>query len=156
MDVTSILLQPELINPIIMWACYIVIPGFVGAYASDFIKTLRHEEMKVSLIRVILATVLSCVINFIFVEWLIEINRKALIPFICFVLGLLGFELLHGLSTIDNIVALLSRLSKVLTFIMDVLEQANEVRKLAATKRGKRGVEKDAGNTKSDNPDQDG
>jgi len=150
MEAHDILFQPDLISPVIMWVCFIIMPGFVGAYASDYIKKLKHEEMKVSLIRVILATVIACIITFIFMDWLIEINRKPVIPFITLVLGLLGFELLHGLSSINNIVALLKKLSKVLTHIVDMIDQVNEARKLIAAKRGKKDGEQDAEGSDTD------
>jgi len=144
-------IQLDLINPIITWVCFIIIPGFVGAYASDYLKTLKNEEMKVSLVRVILATAISCVITFIFLDWLIEINRKPVVPFVTLVLGLLGLELLHGLSSIDNIVGFLKKLSNMLTAVLHLAGQVNEVRKLTALNEKKdRDGEQDAENQNQD------
>jgi len=127
--------QMEWVNELIKWTVYIVLPALVGSYASDYFKTLKQEEMRISFRRVILASAIAVAISFIFLDRLMLADRRAILPIISLVLGLIGFELLHGLSSIDNMVALLRKISTLLSPILTLIRQVNEVRTLAATQK---------------------
>jgi uncharacterized protein YacL len=162
MDFNEMFAQQELVNQFITWMVFIILPAFAGSYASDYLKTLKHQEMKISLVRILLSAVIACIIAFIFVDWLIEINKKPILPFATFVLGMLGFEILHGFSSLDNMVALLKKLTKVMAPIVTIVGQINEVRKMSAKLEAqKKDGETDAGEqgspeTGTDNQDKNG
>jgi len=124
--------QLEWVNEFIKCTVYIVLPALVGSYASDYFKTLKQEDIRISFRRIILAAAIAVVITFIFLDWLIYTNRRALLPLVSLVFGLLGFELLYGLSSIDNMVTLLKKISSLLNPIFLLIRQINEVRILTS------------------------
>jgi len=147
--INDIMEQQHVIHPVIKWLCLIVIPAFVGSYGSDYLMTLKHENMKVSVIRILLAMALSFAITFALLDILLEINKMPLIPLISLILGLLGFELINGLSSIENILVLLKKLSDVLSSFTTVIRHLNEARKTHAKPEQKGVGESDAGNIKN-------
>lgn len=127
--------QMEWINGLINWAVFIILPAFVGSYASDYFKTLKQEDMKISFRRVILASAIAIAVSAIFIEWIIYTDRREILLFVNLILGLLGFELLYGLSSIDNMITLLKKLSSLIKPITTLIRQINEVRAMTAVNK---------------------
>ena len=127
----------ERINEIITWVVYIILPAFVGGYASDYFKTISHEKMKISIKRVLLAAVIATIISFALLDFINMAERMALLAFISLVLGMIGFEILYGMSSIDNMVILLKKLSSLLGPIFVLMGQINELRAIAIKQKSK-------------------
>lgn len=120
--------QLETVNHLMIWTVYMILPAFVGSYASDYFKTLKKDEIKISLNRIVLATVIAVIISQVFMEWFLDSGRRAILPFVSLVFGLLGFELLHGLSSIENMVTLIKNISKLISPISSLINQIHELR----------------------------
>lgn len=132
MEIYTIVANLELFNSLILWVVYIILPAFVGSYASDYFKSLNQEELRLSIKRILLATVIAVIITQLFLDWMIYTERRAILPFTSLVLGLLRFELLHGMSSLDNMVALIKRLSKLVSPMIALVRQINEARSVLA------------------------
>lgn len=137
--------QMEWINGLINWAVFIILPAFVGSYASDYFKTLKQEDMKISFRRVVLASTIAIAISAIFLNWIIYTNRREILLFVNLVLGLLGFELLYGLSSIDNMITLLKKISALINPITTLIRQINEVRAMTTKKEQSKSIEDTSG-----------
>jgi len=135
MELYTVIENLELFNDIILWVVFIILPAFVGSYASDYFKTLSKENMRLSIKRIFLATVIAVIITQVFLDWLIYTDRRAILPFTSLVLGLLGFELLHGMSSLENMVSLIKRLSLLISPIVGLIRQVNEVRSVLASQK---------------------
>ena len=125
------------INEIITWIVYIILPAFVGGYAGDYFKTISHKNMKISITRVLLAAVIATIISLALLDFINMAERMALLAFISFILGMLGFEFLYGMSSIDNIVVYLKKISSLLSPIIALAGQINELRALALKQKQK-------------------
>lgn len=115
------------LNNIIILIVYIVLPSFVGSYASDYIKTLRQQNIKVNFKKAILSSIITIIIVRSFLDWILYIDRRELLPLISLIIGLLGFEILYGFSSLDNIVILLKRVSLIIGRIINIVKQISEL-----------------------------
>lgn len=135
MEVYTTIVNVEMFNSLILWVVYIILPAFVGSYASDYFKSLNQEALRLSMKRILLATVIAVIITKLFLEGMIDAQRRAMLPFICLVLGLLGFELLHGMSSLENMIGLIKQLSKLIVPLIVLAREINEVRGLLVTQK---------------------
>ena len=131
----SFYLEQELVNEIITWVVYIVLPAFAGSFASDYFKTLKQENMRISLIRVVLASVLAIIISLVLLDHFSSlVERKGLIAFASIIFGLLGFEIMYGLSSIENMAALIKKITALFSPIFALARQINELRAVTSSR----------------------
>ena len=119
------------VNEIITWVVYIILPVFVGGYASDYFKTVSQKNMRISINRVLLAAVIATIISLALLDFINMAERLALLAFISLVLGMVGFEFLYGMSSFDNMVVLLKKITSLFSPILSLAGQINELRAFA-------------------------
>ena len=127
--------EQETVNELITWVVYIVLPAFAGSFASDYFKTLKQDNMRISLIRVVLASVIAIIISLVLLDHFLNLTeRRALVAFISIIFGLLGFEILYGLSSIENMVVLIKKVTALFSPIFALAKQVNELRTFTSNK----------------------
>ena len=98
--------------------CIVLLLAFVGSVAKDYIAAFNGEH-KLSIVRILLSTVTACLIIMVFSNFLIDnLGIKGLVG-VSFFAGLIGFELLQDISSIDGLLKLVNKVTAILSILKE-------------------------------------
>ena len=83
----------------------------LGSLIKDMYNTTTGKETKVKLIRIAISTIVSSILIFSFEDILLKTVSVKILIFISFIAGLVGFELASKLTSLENILKILSKIS---------------------------------------------
>ena len=72
--------------------CIIVCCG-IGSITKDMYNTFVNKDAKVKILKIVISTIVSCVLMFCLEEVLLKYVSDKIFLLICFISGLVGFEL---------------------------------------------------------------
>lgn len=89
----------------------IIISALAGSYGKDYLRIMKSSKPeKVSLTNVLLSTFTATLFAYGFSIFLIEKFGERILAIFSFVCGLIGFQLMEQLSTIDGILRLKTKI----------------------------------------------
>lgn len=98
--------------------CIVLLLAFVGSVAKDYIAAFNGEH-KLSIVRILLSTVTACLLIMVFSNFLIDnLGIKGLVG-VSFFAGLIGFELLQDISSIDGLLKLVNKVTAILSILKE-------------------------------------
>ena len=98
--------------------CIVLLLAFVGSVAKDYIAAFNGEH-KLSIVRILLSTVTACLLIMVFSDFLIDkLGIKGLVG-VSFFAGLIGFELLQDISSIDGLLKLVNKVTAILSILKE-------------------------------------
>ena len=102
----------------ILILCIVLLLAFVGSVAKDYIAAFNGEH-KLSIVRILLSTVTACLLIMVFSNFLIDnLGIKGLVG-VSFFAGLIGFELLQDISSIDGLLKLVNKITAILSILKE-------------------------------------
>ena len=98
--------------------CIVLLLAFVGSVAKDYIAAFNGEH-RLSIVRILLSTVTACLLIMVFSNFLIDnLGIKGLVG-VSFFAGLIGFELLQDISSIDGLLKLVNKVTAILSILKE-------------------------------------
>lgn len=98
--------------------CIVLLLAFVGSVAKDYIAAFNGEH-KLSIVRILLSTVTACLLIMVFSNFLIDkLGIKGLVG-VSFFAGLIGFELLQDISSINGLLKLVNKVTAILSILKE-------------------------------------
>ena len=98
--------------------CIVLLLAFVGSVAKDYIAAFNGEH-RLSIVRILLSTVTACLLIMVFSDFLIDkLGIKGLVG-VSFFAGLIGFELLQDISSIDGLLKLVNKVTAILSILKE-------------------------------------
>ena len=95
----------------ILEICIIFFFSFIGSFAKDYLKMIRlSKRVYFNFIEIILSTCTASVITYALSIHIQQYAGTRGLVFVSFVIGLLGFELLIRLSSINGVITLITTL----------------------------------------------
>lgn len=92
----------------------IIITSLAGSYGKDYLRIMKSTRPeKVSLSNVFLSTFTATLVIYGFSDMLVEKFGDKFLAFASFVCGLVGFQLMEKLSTIDGVLGLIKQVKGV-------------------------------------------
>ena len=80
---------------------------FVGSFTNDYLNIIQLKTCKLSLTKIFLSTFTASLLTFSVSEFIqVYIGVRGLMT-VSFITGLVGFQLLERLSTLDNLISLI-------------------------------------------------
>lgn len=108
----------------------IALPSFIGALSSDYVKTLQGTYLKVKVGRVLASGAFATFVGVsAFYNYFKSIDNMNLLMLICFLVGMIAFELVQYLATLDGWLKLVGKLKNILIPVFQMLSAFNEFRK---------------------------
>ena len=105
-------------SEVILIFCIVLLLAFVGSVAKDYIAAFNGEH-KLNIVRILLSTVTACLIIMVFSNFLIDnLGIKGLVG-VSFFAGLIGFELLQDISSIDGLLKLVNKVTAILSILKE-------------------------------------
>ena len=102
----------------ILILCIVLLLAFVGSVAKDYIAAFNGEH-RLSIVRILLSTVTACLLIMVFSDFLIDkLGIKGLVG-VSFFAGLIGFELLQDISSIDGLLKLVNKVTAILSILKE-------------------------------------
>jgi hypothetical protein len=102
----------------ILILCIVLLLAFVGSVAKDYIAAFNGEH-RLSIVRILLSTVTACLLIMVFSDFLIDkLGIKGLVG-VSFFAGLIGFELLQDISSIDGLLKLVNKITAILSILKE-------------------------------------
>ena len=90
--------------------CIIVCCG-IGSVIKDLYNTLTNKDSKVKITRILLSTIVSCYLMFCFEDILLKYVTDKIFLLVCFISGLVGFELAGKLANLDFVLKIFSKIT---------------------------------------------
>ena len=90
--------------------CIIVCCG-IGSVTKDLYDTITGKESKVKIARIFLSTVVSCYLMFCLEDIMLKYIADKIFLLVCFISGLVGFELAGKLSNLDVVLKIFSKIT---------------------------------------------
>ena len=98
--------------------CIVLLLAFVGSVAKDYIAAFNGEH-RLSIVRILLSTVTACLLILVFSNFLIDkLGIKGLVG-VSFFAGLIGFELLQDISSINGLLKLVNKVAAILSILKE-------------------------------------
>ena len=102
----------------ILILCIVLLLAFVGSVAKDYIAAFNGEH-RLSIVRILLSTVTACLLIMVFSNFLIDkLGIKGLVG-VSFFAGLIGFELLQDISSINGLLKLVNKVTAILSILKE-------------------------------------
>ena len=102
----------------ILILCIVLLLAFVDSVAKDYIAAFNGEH-RLSIVRILLSTVTACLLIMVFSDFLIDkLGIKGLVG-VSFFAGLIGFELLQDISSIDGLLKLVNKVTAILSILKE-------------------------------------
>ena len=83
----------------------------IGSIIKDMYNTLTGKDTKVKLIRILISTIVSCFVMFSSEDILLKYMSTKVFMLISFISGLVGFEIASKLTSLDNVLKILSKIN---------------------------------------------
>lgn len=83
----------------------IIILSFVGSLAKDYISLFKYDA-KINYIRILLSTITASIVTFFLESYITETFGFRGLVIASFMVGLIGFELLEHMSSLNGIIGL--------------------------------------------------
>lgn len=83
----------------------------IGSIIKDMYNTITGKDTKVKLIRIIISTIVSCFIMFSLEDILLQYVSTKVFMLMTFISGLVGFETAGKLTSLDNVLKILSKIN---------------------------------------------
>ena len=96
----------------------VVVLSFFGSIGKDYLRFFKFH-LKMNLIRILLSTVTSSICVFAGSERIVALTGIRGLMAASFIIGLVGFDLLQRLSSLDGLISLVENL-------LDIMRAANE------------------------------
>ena len=90
--------------------CIIVCCG-IGSITKDLYNTLTDKDAKVKITRILLSTIVSCILMFCLEDIFLTYVSNKIFLLVCFISGLVGFELAGRLTKLDFILKVFSKIT---------------------------------------------
>ena len=90
--------------------CIIVCCG-LGSVIKDMYNTITNKDARVNVLRILISTVVSCFIVYCCEDVLLQYVPIKVFMLICFIAGLVGFELTHKLTNLESVLKIFSKIS---------------------------------------------
>jgi len=101
----------------IIYISIILFVAFVGSFAKDYLKMFNLQH-RMSFTKIILSTFTASIIIFAFAPEIVDKWGIRCLSVISFIGGLVGFETLQRISTVDGLVELLEKIIRLAVNIL--------------------------------------
>ena len=89
----------------------IIVCCAIGSIIKDLYNTLTNKDSKVKITRIFLSTVVSCYLMFCLEDVLLQYISNKIFLLVCFISGLVGFELAGKLANFDFVLKIFSKIT---------------------------------------------
>lgn len=108
----------------------VALPSFAGGLISDYVNTIKGKYLGVKLGRVLASGAFATFLGFSgFYRFFISIDNTNLLMLICLLIGLVSFEIVQYLVTLDDWFVLAVKLKSLVVFLGETLEAFREIRR---------------------------